>query len=76
MLPMRSGNPPVVNGVDPIPNLVRISSPTAPPAPGVSSRASDLSTTVAAIGGRKITPTQWNAHYLIPRKEYRNRHQC
>src|SRR6266704_501751 len=41
MLPMRSGNPPIVGGVDPIPNLIRRSVyPDAIPAPGVSSLAS------------------------------------
>ena len=68
MLPMRSGNPPLVSGTDPIPNLVRISNhndPTAPPL--VSSRASNLVSTGTSANGRSISLARWNTHFLIPR---------
>ncbi|MEO7933410.1 MAG: hypothetical protein ABIT76_09660 [Chthoniobacterales bacterium] len=69
ILPMRSGNPPLASGVDPIPNLIRISSATATmPAPGVSSHASAVnSATNPSVNGRSVSPARWNSHYLIPR---------
>ncbi len=68
-VPQRSGNPPVVGGIDPIPNLVRISvrTETYPTGLGVSSRASADSTTNAAATGQYISLPRWNKHYLIPR---------
>src|SRR5438477_7429144 len=69
MLPLRSGNPPIVGGVDPIPNLVRrsIRADTIP-APGLSSVASAVnSTTNVSANGRSVTLARWNKHYLIPR---------
>src|SRR5438876_5458431 len=69
MLPVRSGNPPIVGGVDPIPNLVRRSVRSDPIlAPGLSSRASAVnSTTDVSANGRSVTLARWNKHYLIPR---------
>jgi hypothetical protein len=67
-VPQRSGNPPLVAGVDPIPNLTRRSVyPDAIAAPGIASRASAVSSTSAALNNRAITPTRWNSHYLIPK---------
>ena len=69
-VPQRSGNPALVNGGDPTPNLVRISvrTETYPTgSPGVSSRASADSTTNAAASGQYISPARWNQHYLLPR---------
>ncbi|MEI8309440.1 MAG: hypothetical protein WCH98_01660 [Verrucomicrobiota bacterium] len=69
MLPVRSGNPPVTAGVDPIPNLVRRSVRSDPiAAPGVASRASAVnSTTNPSLNGRSVPIDRWNSHYLIPR---------
>ncbi|MEZ0295265.1 MAG: hypothetical protein ACAI35_02290, partial [Candidatus Methylacidiphilales bacterium] len=66
-LPIRNGAPPPTGSVYPIPNLVRISTPTAIAAPGVDYRASSLSTTTPSVNGRSISPARWNRHYLIPR---------
>src|SRR6266436_6347876 len=68
MLPMRSGNPPIVGGVDPIPNLIRrsVRSDTLPPA--LSSLASFVnSTTDVSANGRFISLPRWNKHYLVPK---------
>jgi len=70
-VPQRSGNPALVSGGDPTPNLIRISVRTETyPAgsPGVSSRASADSTTNAAASGQYISPARWNQHYLLPRQ--------
>src|SRR5438093_10144871 len=69
MLPIRSGNPPIVGGVDPIPNLVRRSVRSDPIlAPGLSSFASAVNSTIdVSANGRSITLPRWNKHYLIPR---------
>src|SRR6267143_522376 len=67
MLPMRSGNPPIVGGVDPIPNLVRRSIRDDPIAsPGVASRASAVNSTTASANNRSASTTRWNRHYLMP----------
>ncbi len=69
-VPQRSGNPALVGGIDPTPNLVRISvrTETYPPgSPGVSSRASADSSTNAAATGQYISLPRWNKHYLLPR---------
>src|SRR6266481_1968388 len=51
-----------------IPNLTRRSIRNDPiPAPGVSSWASNVSTTTASANGRSISTTRWNSHYLVPR---------
>lgn len=72
ILPQKSGTPPA--GGTPIPNLIRISvhgdgpSGANPiPSPGVSSRASDISSTAASLNARAVTSARWNTHYLIPR---------
>jgi len=69
MLPRRSGNPALTNGVDPIPNLVRRSVRADPIAfPGIASRASAVnSSTDAALNGQYVSLARWNKHYLIPR---------
>jgi type II secretory pathway component PulK len=64
-VPQRSGNPPLVAGVDPVPNLIRRS--VYPDAIAVPSRASAVNSTSAALNSRAITPTGWNSHYLIPK---------
>ncbi len=71
MLPQRSGNPPPVSGVDPLPNLVRRSvRADAIAAPGVSSRASSVnSTTDASHNRRAVSLARWNNHYLLPRHD-------
>ena len=51
-----------------IPNLIRRSIRNDPiPAPGVSSWASNVSSTTASANGRSISLARWNSHYLIPR---------
>src|SRR5207249_2025108 len=68
MLPARNaptGTP------DPIPNLVRTTSSSLPvPAPGISTRASALSsapaTAATAASKGQISWARWNKHYLIP----------
>ena len=68
ILPMRSGNPALVSGTDPIPNLVRRSvRADAIVTPGVGSRASAASGTSVSRNGRSISTARWNAHYLLPR---------
>src|SRR5438132_2620341 len=69
MLPLRSGNPPIVGGVDPIPNLIRRSVRTDPILPpGISSFASAVSsTTDVSANGRFVSLPRWNKHYLIPK---------
>src|SRR6266576_1420216 len=71
ILPAHSGNPPLVAGVDPIPNLVRISIRLdGIAAPGVASRASAVnSTTDNSANGRSISLARWNQHYLVPRHD-------
>ncbi len=72
IVPKRSGNPPPVAGVDPIPNLVRVSvrSDTIT-SPGVGSRASAVnSTTDVSSNGRSVSLARWNSHYLIPRSDW------
>jgi hypothetical protein len=68
-VPQRSGNPALVNGVDPIPNLIRRSVRSdAIPSPGVGSRASAVnSSTDPALGGQYVSLSRWNKHFLIPR---------
>jgi hypothetical protein len=66
-VPMRNGNPPIAAGVDPIPNLVRISTTLPIQGPGVDQLASGVSSTVPSANGRSISPSRWNKHYLIPR---------
>jgi hypothetical protein len=69
-VPQRFGNPALVNGGDPTPNLIRISVRSdIPPSgsPRVSSRASTDSSTNAAASGQLISPARWNQHYLLPR---------
>ena len=70
-VPMRSGNPPLVGGVDPIPNLIRrsMSGDTNNAFPRVPSRASAVSSTNVSRNGRFISPARWNSHYLIPRSD-------
>jgi hypothetical protein len=68
MLPMRSGNPAIVGGVDPIPNLVRRSVKNDPIAsPGIGSRASAVSSTAASANNRSVSTTRWNRHYFVPK---------
>ncbi|MBA3570798.1 MAG: hypothetical protein H0W34_02230 [Pyrinomonadaceae bacterium] len=69
MLPMRSGKPPLVGGVDPIPNLVRRSvANDGITVPGLPSRAIGVnSTTNPSANGRSVTKARWNKHYLIPK---------
>ena len=69
LLPMRSGNPPIVGGVDPIPNLIRRSVwPDTLLPPAVSSFASAVNSfSDASANGRAVTLARWNKHYLIPR---------
>jgi hypothetical protein len=51
-----------------IPNLIRRSIRNdSIPAPGVSSLASNVSSTTASANGRSISLARWNSHYLIPR---------
>src|SRR5215467_11294085 len=60
--PQRSGDNAAV------PNLIRRSVRNDPiPPPGISSLASNVSTTTASANGRSISTTRWNSHYLIPR---------
>ncbi|MDQ3219555.1 MAG: hypothetical protein M3Q26_02235 [Acidobacteriota bacterium] len=72
ILPKRSGNPAPVSGVDPIPNLVRVSVRSDTIAsPGVASRASAVnSTTDVSSNGRSVSLARWNSHYLIPRTDW------
>lgn len=76
MLPMRSGNPPPVGGVDPIPNLIRRSVQSdSIAAPGVGSRASAVNSAPADPANPKrgeITLARWNRHYLIPKSNTGN----
>jgi hypothetical protein len=69
MLPMRSGNPPIVGGVDPIPNLIRRSVRSdALSSPALPSLASFVnSTTDASANSRSVSLARWNKHYLLPR---------
>src|SRR5690606_24994978 len=68
MVPVRSGNPEAVDGVDPVPNLVRRSVRNeGDVSPGVGSRASASSSTDPAANGAFISKARWNKHYLIPR---------
>ncbi len=72
-IPQRSGTNALVAGVDPAPNLVRISvrTETYPLiggfTPAVGSRASADSSTNVAASGQFISMPRWNKHYLIPR---------
>lgn len=69
MVPQRSGNPPLVAGIDPVPNLIRRSVyPDSIVAPGIASRASAVNTTSTSVNKRTVTTTRWNSHYLIPKK--------
>lgn len=67
-IPLRSGNPAINAGVDPIPNLIRrsVRSDTIA-SPGVGSRASAASSATPSHNGRYISAARWNKHYLIPR---------
>ena len=68
IMPARSGNPPLVAGVDPIPNLIRISNHNDPTGTQlVKSRASSLSSITQSANGRYVSAARWNKHYLIPR---------
>src|SRR5260370_5183914 len=69
MLPMRSGNPPIVGGIDPIPNLIRRSVRSdALSSPALPSLASFVnSTTDASANSRSVSLARWNKHYLLPR---------
>ena len=68
VVPQTSGKPPLVAGVDPIPNLIRRSvCPETTVAPLVASRASNVNSTSASRNGRTISATRWNSHYLIPK---------
>lgn len=68
MLPLRSGNPPLTNGIDPIPNLIRRSVRSDSIAsPAVGSRASAVNSTNASSNGRAISAARWNSHFLIPK---------
>jgi hypothetical protein len=61
-VPQRSGD------IAAIPNLIRRSIASDPiTSPGIGSRASLSSSATAALGGRAVTKSRWNAHYLIPR---------
>src|SRR5438552_5062653 len=66
MLPLRSGNPPIVGGVDPIPNLIRRSVRsdivTVPSLASFVNSATDVS-----ANGRFISLPRWNKHYLVPK---------
>ena len=69
VLLMRSGNPPIVGGVDPVPNLIRrsVRSDTLS-SPAVPSLASFVnSTTDVSANGRFISLPRWNKHYLVPK---------
>ncbi len=67
MLPRRNVT---FSGVDPFPNLVRISKRSDTiPSPAIASRASASNSTAdVSINGRHISPERWNKHYLLPRK--------
>ncbi|MEI6337850.1 MAG: hypothetical protein WCQ57_04615 [Verrucomicrobiota bacterium] len=72
MVAVRSGNPgtPPFTAVnpDPIPNLVRRSVRSdAIVSPGVSSRASAVSSLDPSRNDRSVSAARWNAHYLIPK---------
>src|SRR6266481_3022609 len=69
MLPRRSGNPPIVGGIDPIPNLIRRSVRSdALSSPALPSLASFVnSTTDASANSRSVSLPRWNKHYLVPR---------
>src|SRR5438105_7477700 len=71
VLPMRSGNPPIVGGVDPIPNLIRrsVQSDTlsAPAVPSFASAVSSAPIDPANPKRGDITPARWNKHYLVPK---------
>jgi len=72
MVAVRSGNPgtPPFTAVnpDPIPNLVRRSVRSdAIVSPGVSSRASAVSSLDSSRNDRSVSAARWNAHYLIPK---------
>src|SRR5206468_12664947 len=62
----RSGNPPIVGGVDPIPNLIRRS--VRSDIVTVPSLASAVnSTTDVSANGRFVSLPRWNKHYLVPK---------
>ena len=66
VLPARSGNPPIVGGVDPIPNLIRRS--VRSDIVTVPSLASAVnSTTDVSANGRFVSLPRWNKHYLVPK---------
>ena len=51
-----------------IPNLIKRSQQNdIPGSPAVGSRASAVSSTLASLNGRSVTPARWNKHYFIPR---------
>jgi hypothetical protein len=66
-IPVPNGTPAPVNGISPIPTLIRISWPTAIPTPGVDHLASNAPSTALSANGRSVSLQRWNAHYLIPR---------
>ncbi len=68
VVPQTSGKPPLIAGVDPIPNLIRRSVyPETIVTPSVGSRASNVNSTSPSSNRRTISPTRWNSHYLIPK---------
>jgi hypothetical protein len=65
--PSRSGDDPA------IPNLVRRSvRADSMPAPGIPSRASSVSSADPAIGGRFVSASRWNSHFLVPKADLSN----
>ncbi len=63
-VPARNPAPAVPNLM---PTLLRISTDTSIPAPGVDHPASGALSSDPAVGGRSISLARWNKHYLIPR---------
>jgi len=68
VIPVRHGTPSRIDGLNPIPTLVRISTSSSPiPAPGVDHPASGAISTDPSANGKSISPARWNKHELIPR---------
>lgn len=62
--PSRSGDDPT------IPNLIRRSvRADSMPAPGIPSRASSVGSAEPALGGRFVSASRWNSHFLVPKAD-------
>ena len=78
--PVRNGTPPLVSytgaipmfmgsGTYPLPTLLRTSSGSAIPSPGIDHTASlNASSAAVSANGRNVSPARWNQHYLLPRQ--------